>query len=107
MEDTIISSVDAQTQKTALPILDALFIDAASLVEGLLGIKGESADHKHKDEIELVKLSSDFLKIEGLAIKGELTSFRKAGKGQQEFLSDRSQDRGCVPESHRRDPEAR
>ena len=64
LEDIIISSVDAKTQKAALPIVDSLFTDAASLVQGLVGIEGESADHKHTDEIELVKLSSDFLKIE-------------------------------------------
>jgi len=86
MEDTIISSVDAQTQKAASRILDTLFIDATSFVDDLVSIKGESGDHKHKDEIELVSLSSDFLKIEGLALKAELVSLRKAGKGQQEFL---------------------
>ena len=63
-----------------------LSADATSLFLKLDGIKGESQDHKHKGEIELESLSSDFLKIEGLALKAELISVRKAGKGQQEFL---------------------
>ena len=89
LEEVIISSVDASTQKTVMPIVDSLFADAADLFQGLVGIKGESQDHKHPDEIELVKLSADILKIDGLLIKGELAAIthRKAGKGQQEFFS--------------------
>jgi type VI protein secretion system component Hcp len=86
LNDAVISSVDAQTQKTAQPILDQLSADATSLFLKLDGIKGESQDGKHKDEIEIESLSSDFLKIEGLALKAELVSLRKAGNGQQEFL---------------------
>ncbi len=87
LTDIIISSVDQKTQDTAMPIVDSLFADAAGLVQGLLGIEGESTDHKHKDVIEFVKLSADFMKIDGLLIKGELASVRKAGKDQQEFVA--------------------
>jgi len=86
LNDAVISSVDAQTQKTAQPILDQLSADATSLFLKLDGIKGESQDDKHKGEIVIESLSSDFLKIEGLALKAELISVRKAGKGQMEFF---------------------
>ena len=85
LTDIIISSVDAQTQETAQPILDSLFADATSLVKDLVSIEGVR-DDKHKDESTIVKLSADVLKIDGLPIKGELVSLRKAGKGQQEFF---------------------
>jgi Type VI secretion system effector, Hcp len=77
LEDVIISSVDAQTQKTAMPIVDSLFADAGGLVQGLLGVEGAGTG-THKEMVDFVKLSADVLKIEGLAIKGEL-DFIKGG----------------------------
>jgi type VI protein secretion system component Hcp len=86
LNDAVISSVDAPTQKTVQPILVQLSADATSLFLKLDGIKGESTDSKHKGEIDVESLSNDFVKIEGLALKAELITVRKAGKGQQEFL---------------------
>ena len=86
LTDVIISSVDAQTQKTALPILDSLFADAASLVQGLTSVEGAGVG-THEQTGEFIKLSADFLKIDDLLIKGELSLVRKAGKDQQEFIA--------------------
>jgi type VI protein secretion system component Hcp len=85
LTDIIISSVDAQTLKTAQPILDSLFVDAASLVKGLVGVQGAGTT-THKQTLDYIKISADVLKIDGLIIKGELDLLRKAGKGQQEFF---------------------
>ncbi len=90
LTDIIISSVDAQTQKTALPIVDTLFADAAGLVQGLLGVEGAGAATQ-KQTLDYLKISEDVLNIDGLIIKGELVSHRKAGKGQQEFFTSKLQ----------------
>jgi len=86
LTNVIISSVDAQTQKTALPILDSLFADAAGLVQGLLKVEG-AGTATQKQTLDFIKISADVLKIDDLLIKGELNSVRKAGKGQQEFIA--------------------
>src|SRR5262249_39160710 len=80
LKEVIISSVDLQTQDAAQPIVDALFADAASLVQGLLGVQN-AGDAKHKEEIDLLQLSADILKIEGLTIKGELDFIKAQSPG--------------------------
>ena len=80
LKEVIISSVDPQTQDAAQPIVDALFADAASLVQGLLGVQN-AGDAKHKEEIDFLQLSADILKIEGLTIKGELDFIKNQSPG--------------------------
>jgi hypothetical protein len=86
LTEVIISSVDQKTQDTATPILNSLFADASGLVQGLLSVEGAGVGTQ-KQMGEFVKLSADFMKIDGLLIKGELASVRKAGKDQQEFFA--------------------
>jgi Type VI secretion system effector, Hcp len=81
MTDVIITSVSRQTQDAAQPIIDALFADAASLVQGLLDVQGLAGRKagKGQQELLILKLTADVLKIEGLTIKGEA-----------DFIKDRS-----------------
>jgi len=91
LTDVIISSVNAETKKTITPILDSLFADATGLVEGLLSVQGAGVATQ-KQMIDFVNLSADIMKIDGLALRGEVDLVRKAGKGQQEFFDLHFQD---------------
>lgn len=86
LTDVIISSVNAESKKTITPILDSLFADANGLVDGLLSVQGAGAADQ-KQMIDFVNLSADIMKIDHLALGGEMALARKAGKGQQDFFS--------------------
>jgi hypothetical protein len=86
LTDVIISSVNAETKKTVTPILDSLFADARGLVDGLLSVQGAGVATQ-KQMIDFINLSADIMKIDRLALKGDVIFVRKAGKGQQEFFN--------------------
>src|SRR5262245_8297815 len=81
LNDVIITSVAPGTQDAAGPIVDALFADAASLVQSLLDVQDISLRKAGKDQQEFLKLTTDVLKIEGLTIKGELDFIKAQSPG--------------------------
>jgi len=81
LNDIIITSVAPGAQDSAGPIVDALFADAASLVQSLLDVQGISLRKAGKDQQEFLKLTADVLKIEGLTIKGEVDFIKAQSPG--------------------------
>jgi len=81
LNEVIITSVSRQTQDEAQPIVDALFADAASLVQGLLDVQNVAGRKAGKGQQEFLKLTADVLSIEGLTIKGELDFIKDQSPG--------------------------
>jgi Type VI secretion system effector, Hcp len=81
MTDVIVTSVSRQTQDAAQPIIDALFADATSLVQGLLDVQGLTGRKAGKGQQEFLALTADVLKIEGLTIKGEADFIKDQSPG--------------------------
>jgi type VI protein secretion system component Hcp len=71
LTDVLISSLDQQMQETVTPILNTLFTDATNLVQGLLSVEGAGGGSQAQ-KLDYIKLSTDVLKVDILALKGEL-----------------------------------
>jgi type VI protein secretion system component Hcp len=87
LNEVIISSVDAKTQDAAKPIVDALFADAASLVQGLLGVQGAGDAPSEQVTLNFAKIVFEYKEMQALTIKGELGMYGpiKHGIDLQDF----------------------
>ena len=81
LNDVIITSVDAQTQDAARPIVDALFADATSLVQGLLAVQGAGDAPSESLTLNFTKIVFDYKEMQELTIKGELDFLKAQSPG--------------------------
>jgi len=72
LNDVIISSVDPKTQDAARPIVDALFADAAKLVQGLLGVQGAGDAPSEQVTLNFAKIVVEYKEMQEQTIKGEV-----------------------------------
>ena len=81
LTDVIITSVDAQTQGAVLPIVDSLFADASSLVQGLLGVQAAADAPSESLSLNFTKIAVEYKEMQELTIKGELDFIKGQSPG--------------------------
>ena len=82
-----LANVPGGTQETIKAAVGDIKLNAGDLLDAVSGIKLDTIDEKA--QVQYLKIASDFLKLDQGLLKIEeqvLTTARKAGKGQQEFL---------------------
>jgi len=82
-----VAGLPGGTQETIKAALGDIKLGAGNLLDAVSGFKLDTLDHKVQEQY--LKITDDFLKLDQGLLKIEeqvLTTDRKAGKGQQEFL---------------------